>query len=106
MKKWDIFCSCFSFAALSLFGRGTDFQPAKVSGRILSMSVLTFGFMIFVAYNAVLISYLAVRITTPPIPSFDDLLTSKYKLIIFNSEAMFDFFKEAPEDSTSEYFFI
>ena len=75
-------------------------MKACLSGRILIVFILGWGFLISSAYNAILTSVLAVSKVTPLL-SFEDLLHSDtYTFLLRSSGATNDYFKNAEKTGT------
>ena len=92
----------FTFTALS--GREINPINSTLSGRILIVFILAWGFLICSAYNAILTSELAVSKITP-LQSLDDLLNSdKYSLLLRETGATPDFFRSANKNEIRKMF--
>jgi hypothetical protein len=97
--------AAFSFTMLSLVCRESYVLDASWSGKILFLSVLFWGFLISVSYNAILTSVLASSRTSPPINSLEDLLDSPdYTLVLKTSGVVRDFFQNAPNNSIGKMY--
>jgi len=92
--------AAFSFTILSLFCRENFMLNASWPGKILFLSVLLWGFLISVSYNAVLTSVLTASRISTPINSLEEMLhSSDYTLVFRTSGAVRDFFQNAPNDT-------
>lgn len=89
----------FSFTMLSLICRVYFVQKADWSGKILFLVVMLWGFMISVAYNAILTSVLTSRKISAPINSLEELLNSHYCPVWKASGSTREFFTNAPKYS-------
>ena len=88
------------FPIASLCCREISPIKARLSGRILIVFILGWGFLISSAYNAILTSVLAVSKVTPLL-SFEDLLNSEtYTFLLRSSGATVDYFKNAENTGT------
>ena len=84
-----------AFTALSI-----PTYPMRNPGRILIITILTTGALLFWRYNAVLVSQLSVQISSYPISSMKDLVgNSDYKLIVEDGSASGDYFQQATLES-------
>ena len=90
----------FLFPVASLCCREISPIKAHLSGRILIVFILGWGFLISSAYNAILTSALAVSHVTPLMGLEDLLYSDKYSLLLRNSGATFDFFRNAEKTET------
>ena len=85
--------AAFTFTMLCLCSRGGHGLDANWSGKILSMVILFWGFLISVSYNAILTSVLA---SSPPIGSLEQLLdSSDYTLVFKTNGSITNFFKRS-----------
>jgi hypothetical protein len=98
--------AAFSFTLLSLVCRESFVLNASWSGKILFLTVLFWGFLISVSYNAILTSVLASSWTSPAITNLDELLHSPdYTLVLRPSGIVRDFFQGAANNTTGKIFF-
>jgi Ligated ion channel L-glutamate- and glycine-binding site len=97
--------AAFSFTMLSLVCRESYVLDASWSGKILFLSVIFWGFLISVSYNAILTSVLASS-KTSPINSLEEMLESKYTLIFRSSGVIRDFFEKGTENSVGKLGFL
>ena len=66
---------CYIYICSTLTMRGWNILPNKISSRIALYSILAFGTLIFWHWEAMLISYLATRITILRYKSIPELLS-------------------------------
>ena len=79
---------------------GMPTSPQKSPGRILVLTILLTGTVLYWSFNAGLVSQLSVQVTSYPIKSLDDLVTNTdYKLIIEGGSAYVDYFQQATPES-------
>ena len=90
---------CFAYVGLALLGRdeGVIADPIKLSLRGATISTLIFGFVSLTAYNAKLVSILAVKKVDFPISSLANILDdgNNAKLIIQLGSNDESYFKNA-----------
>jgi len=95
--------AAFSFTMLSLVCKESYVLNASCSGKILILSVLFWGFLVSVSYNAILTSVLAASRTSPPITCLEDLLNSHDHTLVFGRDmAVTEFFHSASKNTTGE----
>lgn len=74
--------------------RGWSDLPVKPSAQMSLFSLLFFGTMMFWHWEAMLISYLATRVTVLPFQSIPELvLSSQFRIILTPGTSMEDAFK-------------
>ncbi len=74
--------------------QGTNAIPRRGPSRIIFCSMFGLGLLIWSAYSSVLTSYLAVKLSTPPFVSLEDMLhKTSYKIVTPPSTAFVDRFK-------------
>ena len=71
---------CYIFLAKTLIMLGNTVMPSKSSNRIAFATVLIGGIVIYYYWEAMLISYLAVRKTELPLRTLEDLQKSNFKV--------------------------
>jgi hypothetical protein len=98
--------AAFSFTMLSLVCRESVVLDASWSGKILFLTVLFWGFLLSVSYNAILTSVLASSSSPLPINNLEELLESPYTLIMKNAGMVRDFFKNGQNNSIGELFHV
>jgi hypothetical protein len=77
------------------------------SGKFLFLTVLFWGFLISVSYNAILTSVMATSRMSPPITSLEEMLQSPdYTLALRPSGSVRDFFQSAPNNTLGTVLFI
>ena len=102
--QYNQLAASFTFTMLSLFCREIYPLHSKLSGKIICLVVLFWGFLISASYNAILTSALATNRAEAPIDSLEDLLNSAdYTLIFGTSGSVRDHFRKAPNGSTGKY---
>jgi hypothetical protein len=75
-----------------------------LSGRILTLIILCWGFLVCCSYNAILTSVLAVAKEPTPIRNFEELLHSKrYTPLLRSNGAVKRYFENSPASSTGVY---
>jgi hypothetical protein len=100
MYQSNRLAAAFSFTMLSLLCKESYVLNASWSGKILILSVLFWGFLISVSYNAILTSVLALSWTSPAITSLEELLHSPdYTLVLRPSGIVRDFFQGAANNT-------
>ena len=96
--------AAMSFTLSALFCREIVTLNISCSGKILSLAVVFWGFLITVSYNAILTSVLVSPSIVSPINSLEELLLSKEYTLIWNVEGPIgNFFKKSPANSTSKF---
>jgi hypothetical protein len=95
--------AAFSFTMLSLVCKESHVLNASWSGKILILSVLFWGFLISVSYNAILTSVLASSRTSPPITCLEDMLNSPDHTLVFRrGTAVRQLFRFASNNTTGK----
>jgi len=93
--------AAFSFTMLSLVCKESYVLNASWSGKILMLSVLFWGFLLSVSYNAILTSVLAASRTSPPITCLEDMLNSLDHTLVFAKDtAVGELFHSASYNTT------
>ena len=87
-------CQCYCFFARSLIMNSTSMMPSTGYNRIAFGSALFGGIAIYYLWEAMLISYLAVKKTELPFQTLNELAEMpKYKLVVGAGTEHFDRFK-------------
>ena len=71
---------CYIFVAKTLIMLGNTYMPSKSSNRIAFAVVLIGGIILYYYWEAMLISYLAVRKIQLPFRTLEDLQTTNFKV--------------------------
>jgi hypothetical protein len=96
--------AAFSFTMLSLVCRESVVLDASWSGKILFLTVLFWGFLLSVSYNAILTSVLASSSSPIPINNLEELFESPYTLVMRNTGMVREFLKNGQSNSIGELF--
>jgi hypothetical protein len=95
----NLLTAAFSFTMLSLVCRESVVLDASWSGKILFLTVLFWGFLLSVSYNAILTSVLASSNSHITINSLEELFESPYTLIMKNTGVVREYFKNGLNNS-------
>jgi len=98
--------AAFSFTMLSLVCRESVVLDASWSGKILFLTVLFWGFLLSVSYNAILTSVLASSSSPIPINNLEELFESPYTLVMRNTGMVREFLKNGQSNSIGELFHL
>ena len=78
--------------------RGWNTLPSKLPARIALLSLIFFGTMIFWHWEAMLISYLAIRVTSLPFIGIPDLVyNTEFRIILTPGLSAEDAFKTSTD---------
>ena len=103
-QKSNCLTKAFAFTTLSLFGRELFSFDTKLSGKIICLVIVMWGFLVSASYNAILTSVLASSTSVQSIDSLEDLLKSRaYTLILKSDGSTRDYFGKAKEGSTGKF---
>ena len=78
--------------------RGWDTLPSKLPAKIALVSLLFFGTMIYWNWEAMLLSYLATRVTSLPFIDIPDLVSNtEFRIILTPGSSAEDSFKTSTD---------
>ena len=89
---------CYQFMAKTFVMQGSRMMPRNNASRIALGAALFGGITIYYLWEAMLISYLAVKRTELPLRTYEDLLQqSDYKLVLPKGSAYLDMFRTSKD---------